>query len=83
MPLAVVMFFVAPTQRGRAGIEIRRRVKRNSVAATTLTGTRAHRVLGLSPRTVDKHLEQIYAKLGIENRTAAAAIAASASRRNS
>jgi DNA-binding CsgD family transcriptional regulator len=39
-------------------------------------------ILGLSPRTVDKHLEQIYAKLGVENRTAAAAIATSASRRN-
>jgi DNA-binding NarL/FixJ family response regulator len=37
-------------------------------------------ILGLSPRTVDKHLEQIYAKLGVENRTAAAAIA---TRRNS
>jgi DNA-binding NarL/FixJ family response regulator len=40
-------------------------------------------ILGLSPRTVDKHLEQIYAKLGVENRTAAAAIAANAARRNS
>jgi DNA-binding response OmpR family regulator/DNA-binding CsgD family transcriptional regulator len=40
-------------------------------------------ILGLSPRTVDKHLEQIYAKLGVENRTAAAAIAANTSRRNS
>lgn len=30
-------------------------------------------ILGLSPRTVNKHLEQIYAKLGVENRTAAAA----------
>src|SRR5216684_547924 len=40
-------------------------------------------ILGLSPRTVDKHLEQIYAKLGVENRTAAAAIATSTSRRNS
>jgi DNA-binding NarL/FixJ family response regulator len=39
-------------------------------------------ILGLSPRTVDKHLEQIYAKLGVENRTAAAAIATNA-RRNS
>jgi DNA-binding response OmpR family regulator/DNA-binding CsgD family transcriptional regulator len=40
-------------------------------------------ILGLSPRTVDKHLEQIYAKLGVENRTAAAALAAAATRRNS
>ena len=32
-------------------------------------------ILELSPRTVDKHLEQIYAKLGVENRTAAAALA--------
>jgi DNA-binding NarL/FixJ family response regulator len=40
-------------------------------------------ILGLSPRTVDKHLEQIYAKLGVENRTAAAAIAANATKRNS
>jgi DNA-binding NarL/FixJ family response regulator len=40
-------------------------------------------ILGLSPRTVDKHLEQIYAKLGVENRTAAAAIATNAARKNS
>jgi DNA-binding response OmpR family regulator/DNA-binding CsgD family transcriptional regulator len=40
-------------------------------------------ILGLSPRTVDKHLEQIYAKLGVENRTAAAAIATNAARRDS
>ncbi|MCG6206811.1 response regulator transcription factor [Rhodopseudomonas sp. HC1] len=39
-------------------------------------------ILGLSPRTVDKHLEQIYAKLGVENRTAAAAIATGANRRD-
>ncbi len=37
-------------------------------------------ILGLSPRTVDKHLEQIYAKLGVENRTAAAAIAVNTAR---
>ena len=40
-------------------------------------------ILGLSPRTVDKHLEQIYAKLGVENRTAAAAIAVNAWHRKS
>ena len=32
-------------------------------------------ILSLSPRTVNKHLEQVYAKLGVENRTSAAAIA--------
>ncbi len=30
-------------------------------------------ILGLSPRTVQKHLERSYQKLGVENRTAAAA----------
>ncbi len=32
-------------------------------------------VLGARPRTVAKHLERIYQKLGVENRTAAAAFA--------
>ena len=32
-------------------------------------------ILGLSPRTVNKHLEQIFTKLGVENRTSAAALA--------
>jgi len=32
-------------------------------------------ILGISSRTVDKHLEQIYAKLGVENRVLAAALA--------
>jgi DNA-binding response OmpR family regulator/DNA-binding CsgD family transcriptional regulator len=32
-------------------------------------------ILGLSPRTVTKHLEGIYEKLGVENRTAASVIA--------
>lgn len=31
-------------------------------------------ILELSPRTVNKHLEQIFRKLGVENRTAAAAM---------
>jgi DNA-binding CsgD family transcriptional regulator len=32
-------------------------------------------ILGMSPRTVNKHLEQVYVKLGVENRAAAAATA--------
>ncbi|MFT0862326.1 response regulator [Ancylobacter sp. G4_0304] len=35
-------------------------------------------ILGLSPRTVNKHLEQIYSKIGVENRAAAAALAVTA-----
>lgn len=35
-------------------------------------------ILGLSPRTVNKHLEQIYVKLGVENRASAAVKAAEA-----
>ena len=36
-------------------------------------------ILGLSPRTVNKHLEHVYVKLGVETRTAAAAVAIAAS----
>lgn len=35
-------------------------------------------ILGLSPRTVNKHLEQVYAKIGVENRAAAVALAVTA-----
>lgn len=35
-------------------------------------------ILGMSPRTVNKHLEHIFEKLGVETRTAAAAAAARA-----
>jgi DNA-binding NarL/FixJ family response regulator len=33
-------------------------------------------ILGMSPRTVNKHLEHVYAKLGVETRTSAAAVLA-------
>ena len=32
-------------------------------------------ILGMSPRTVNKHLEHIFEKLGVETRSAAAALA--------
>ena len=39
------------------------------------TNSEIAEILQMSPRTVNKHLEQIYPKLGVENRTAAARIA--------
>jgi DNA-binding CsgD family transcriptional regulator len=36
-------------------------------------------ILGIRPATVGKHLEHIYPKLGVENRTAAASFARPAS----
>ena len=35
-------------------------------------------ILGISPRTVNKHLEQIFTKLGVENRASATALAVGA-----
>jgi DNA-binding CsgD family transcriptional regulator len=35
-------------------------------------------ILNISPRTVNKHLEQIFTKLGVENRASAAALAVGA-----
>lgn len=44
-----------------------------------LSGGKANReiseILGISPRTVNKHLEQVFEKLGVENRASAAALA--------
>ena len=52
---------------------------REAEVLTWVAGGKSNRdiadILGLSPRTVDKHLEQIYAKLGVENRASAAALA--------
>lgn len=35
-------------------------------------------ILGISPRTVNKHLEQVFTKMGVENRASAAALAVGA-----
>ena len=39
------------------------------------TNREAAEILSMSPRTVNKHLEQIYSKLSVDNRTSAAGIA--------
>jgi DNA-binding NarL/FixJ family response regulator len=46
---------------------------------------RAHRprIVGARPKTVGKHLERIFEKLGVETRTAAARIATAAAERES
>lgn len=43
--------------------------------AQSKTNREIGEILSLSPRTIDKHLETIFRKLSVENRTAAAAIA--------
>lgn len=39
------------------------------------TSKESGEILSMSPRTVDKHMEQVFTKLGVENRTAAAGVA--------
>jgi DNA-binding CsgD family transcriptional regulator len=41
------------------------------ILATGRSNDQIARLLGISRRTVQKHLERIYARLGVENRTAA------------
>jgi DNA-binding CsgD family transcriptional regulator len=42
-----------------------------------LSWRRIRHFLGTSPKTVTKHLEHVFEKLGVETRTAAAALAMS------
>jgi DNA-binding NarL/FixJ family response regulator len=45
-----------------------------SLVGTGMTDLAIGRRLGCSPRTIDKHLEHIYRRLGVTNRTAATAV---------
>jgi DNA-binding CsgD family transcriptional regulator len=56
-----------------AGVLTRREEAVLRSVATGMSDKQAARVLGVSPRTVGKHLEHIYAKLGVAGRTEAAA----------
>lgn len=68
---AVLAARAAPAP-AREGLTAREAVVLRSVA-TGLSDKQAARLLGVSPRTVSKHLEHIYAKLGVAGRTEAAA----------
>ncbi|WP_227319787.1 response regulator [Acidisoma silvae] len=77
-----VMFRIQETRTSTEEAQLRERLGLTAREAEVLLwvghgkGTRdIADILGMSPRTVQKHLEQIYAKLGVENRAAAAAIA--------
>ncbi|MDC0900135.1 helix-turn-helix transcriptional regulator, partial [Paracoccaceae bacterium] len=52
---------------------------REAEVLTWITNGKSNRDIGtileLSPRTINKHLEHIHRKLGVENRTSAAAMA--------
>ena len=48
---------------------------KDEVLAYTYKGKSISDVLEISPRTVQKHLEHVYEKLGVETRSAAVAIA--------
>jgi DNA-binding CsgD family transcriptional regulator len=75
------------TESGDAGAEQDRATLRSVFALTAreaevllwISRGKANRdigeILNISPRTVNKHLEQVFIKLGVENRAAAAAAA--------
>ena len=74
------LFRVTEVESGNANDVLREQLQLTQREAEVLTWI-AHgksnrdigEILGISPRTVNKHLEQIFTKLGVENRTSAAA----------
>lgn len=73
------LFRLAPDEAAGAPELLRRRfglTLRESEVLLWIARGKSNRdiadILGLSPRTVNKHLEQVYAKLGVENRASAA-----------
>jgi DNA-binding NarL/FixJ family response regulator len=76
-----VLLRVAPSRPSRDEARVRAQLPvtaREAEVLIWLTRGKSNRdiaeILGLSPRTVNKHLEQVYAKLGIENRSSAVAL---------
>lgn len=76
------LFTLAETIEGMEALYLHRRLSLTPREADVLLwvargkGNRdISEILNISPRTVNKHLEQIFTKLGVENRAAAASIA--------
>lgn len=71
-----VLLFAGPAQHGGrepdpgATLTVRERAVAD-LAASGLTNVAIGRRLAISPRTVDKHLQRVYVKLGVPNRAAA------------
>jgi len=77
-----VFFRVSEPEDADQGAALRRSLKLTAREAEVLVWVargKANKdiseILNISPRTVNKHLEQVFTKLGVENRAAAAAIA--------
>jgi DNA-binding CsgD family transcriptional regulator len=62
-------------ERNRVSLLTPRERQVHSWLARGATNRRIGTALGVSPRTVEKHIERILAKLGVKNRTRAALLA--------
>lgn len=71
LPVVACAVAAAPRPVGAGALTARETAVLRSVAGG-LSDKQAARALGVSPRTVGKHLEHIYAKLGVAGRTEAA-----------
>lgn len=70
---ARAMVVIHPPARTNAPSLSRRERQVLDLVADGLTNAEIAEVLGLSPLTVKKHLERVYARLGVANRAAAVA----------
>ena len=74
--LALAERRVAPSVDALRGLGLtRRETEVLSLAAEGRANAEIGRMLGVSPRTAQKHLDGVYRKLGVHTRTAAAAVA--------
>src|SRR5262249_35280993 len=67
---------LAPTMQSKSVVPLRLSPREGQIldwVSQGKTNKEVGRILELSPRTVEKHLEHIYQKIGVESRTAASA----------